>query len=141
MKRFTFRLQSLLDIRRRTEDEIKNRIAHKNTQINETAVRLKELGEELTNMQRTQLQRRSGPTDVVSLRLSVSYRYTLKSRMAETIRFIDTLKKEREEIRGELVEARRAVRAIELLRERQFAQWKKKYERTDFSRRNARRGI
>ena len=116
-------------MRRRTEDGIKNRIAHKNAKINETTGRLKELGEEFAEMQRMQQQRRSGRTDMVSLRLSVSYRYTLKSRMVETIRFIDTLKKERAEIRGELVEARRAVRAIELLRERQYAQWKKKYDR------------
>ena len=51
MKRFRFQLQALLDIRKRSEDAVKQELAKKNRQILEASEELEQIRRELTKLQ------------------------------------------------------------------------------------------
>jgi len=129
MKRFSFKLQTLLDVRNNLEEQLKLRLAAKNREIIGKSRELKELHDRLRDLQATEKSARSGNEPVLLMRYGVSYRYKLKSDILRTGRHIDELRAEANEIRRELVEATRARRALEIIRERQLSEWKKTYRR------------
>ncbi len=127
MNRFRFRLETLLRLRRRTEDEIKLEMAARNREIGESGRRMMRLHDELTGMQERERQMRPHAHDVTALRYSVAYRHSLKLSMLNEGRTTDRLRREAHDIRQRLIEATRKRRAVELLRERRFEQWRKEY--------------
>ena len=62
------------------------------------------------------------------LRASVAYRHKLKQDILKKGRQIDDLKADAVKIRKKLVEATKARRALEIIRERRFAEWKEEYK-------------
>lgn len=131
MKRFVFRLETLLDIRKRSEEQIKLRLAKKNRKIIEKQKILEGCYQELKELQSSEKARRSGGEPVVLLRYSVAFRHKLKGDILEAGRCIDDLRASVAAIRNELVEATKARRALEIIRERQLLAWKKSYNREE----------
>jgi flagellar FliJ protein len=131
MKRFVFRLETLLELRKQTEEQIKLRLAEKNREIIEKRKILEAFYRELKELQSSEKTRRSGDEPVLLLRYSVAYRHKLKADILHTGRSIDDLRAAANAVRAELVEATKARKALEIIRERQVLAWRKKYRREE----------
>jgi flagellar FliJ protein len=116
MQRFRFTLETLLELRRRKEDAVKLELARKQGEVGIAQGQLDALARAWDALQR-----------VVLMRHAVAFRHKLKLDMLAKGRQIDELKAEAERIRKRLVKATQEVRALELLRERRFAEWRKEY--------------
>jgi flagellar FliJ protein len=127
MRRFRFRLETLLQMRRRREEEIKLRLAAKNSQIIKAQEDLGQLHTEMERAQKADRESRTRALQAFALRQAVVYRHRLKADIAAKNGEIDNLRNEAEEIRRALVAAKQKTRAVELLREKRQAQWRKEY--------------
>ncbi len=131
MKRFTFKLDTLLDLRKQHEERIKLRLAEKNREIIENKNELNGLYGELKALQSSEKVRRAGSTPVLLLRYSIAYRHKLKTDILRVGRRIDDLRAEAVKIQQELLVATKARRALEIVRDRQVTAWKKAYRREE----------
>ena len=131
MKRFTFKLAALLELRKEHEERIKLRLAGKNREIIAATGELNVYYGDLKELQASEKTRRAGNEPVLLLRYSVAYRYKLKNDILRTGRRIDDLRAEATGIQRNLLEATKARRALELIRDRQFAAWKKEQRRRE----------
>jgi flagellar FliJ protein len=127
MKKFSFELQTLLEIRARKEDEIKLQLAEKNRLITYCNTELLRINEELKHLQVSEKQKRKTQNSVMALRYSVAYRHKLKQDLLKTGRKIDDLNADVYKIQVLLVNATKERKAIELIKEKRFQEWKKEY--------------
>jgi flagellar FliJ protein len=127
MKRFTFRLETLLELRKRKEDEIKQELGKKNNQISAARKELAALSEKLHTLQDEEKRKRHELTSAVELRYGVVYRFKLKKDILVKVRQIDDFSAQAHAVRRKLVKAQQDRRAIEIVRERQYDTWKKEY--------------
>ena len=128
MKRFTFSLDVLLKKRMREEEEIKLELARKNSQIYGAQTELSECYEQLKQLQEEQKATRKTASDVMSLRLSVSFRNKLKMDILKKGQYIQDLQKHFANIQHRLVRATQKRKAIELIRKKRYRQWQKEYK-------------
>lgn len=127
MKKFRFRLDTLLNIRKRKEDEIKLRLAEKNRQYIEAQRKVNSIHDQLKELQSSEKERRGSNESIMMLRHSVSYRFKLKEDLLQAGKKVDEIRGEIARVRKTLVTATRDRRAIELVKERRLAEWKKEY--------------
>lgn len=127
MKRFRFTLEALLTIRKRQEEEVRREFARKNDEITRAETELRQLHESLRDLATEEKERRIGSVSVSELRSGVGYRHTLKLNVETTGKQIQRLRKEAGQIRLRLVEATKKKRAVEILKERRYTQWKEAY--------------
>jgi flagellar FliJ protein len=127
MKRFRFRLDVLLDIRKRREENVKLELAEQNREIVKQQGKLNELHEELKKLQSDELVRRQREDNIISLSHSVTYRYTLKKEMLTVGGKMDEIQETIFRIRKKLISATKDRKAVEILKERQKSEWLKKY--------------
>ena len=127
MKRFEFKLESLLTLRVRKEDEVKQLLGKKNQEIISTRKELAASKAAFDNLQNSEKKKRREATSVIELRYSVAYRFKLKQDILEKCRSLDELAVQASEIRKQLVLAKQQRRAIEVVRERQYEAWRKEY--------------
>lgn len=126
MNRFRFRLEVLLDLRKKKEEKIKLALAEKNNQILSAEKQVTELHDALKTLQESEKTSRSEHLDPVLLRYSISYRYVLKKKLTDAIRGVDDLKAEAFRIQKELVVATQKRKAVEIVKERRLGEWKRK---------------
>ena len=131
MKRFSFRLDTLLDLRKQREESIKLRLADKNRAIIEKSRELAGIYERLKALQTDEKARRIVDTPVLLLRYGVAFRHKLKGDMLRIGRCIDDLRADAGKIQKELLVATKARRALEIVRDRQSTAWKKAYRREE----------
>ncbi len=131
MKRFRFRLESLLDIKKRAEEEIKKDLARKNGEIAAARARHQEILGALDSILFQEKQQRQSIIDLLAVRVSLAYRAQLKKDAVIAFQTIDGLEAQRETIRVKLTEARKATRVLEILKENKFAQWRKELSREE----------
>ena len=131
MKRFAFKLDALLELRRQREESVKLLLAEKNREIIAATGELNGYYEALRELQSSEKTRRSGREPVLLLRYSVAYRYKLKSDILRIGRRIDELRSEAAAVQRKLLDATKARRALEIIRDRQFDAWKKEYRRRE----------
>jgi flagellar protein FliJ len=124
MKRFSFRLQTLLDMKKRKEEEIKRALAEKNGQIAKAQRKMEEIRLELVRFQAAEKKQRGLSPTAQYLRLSVTYRFKLQGDISGVYRKIIALTKESQEIILSLTEAKKESRALEILKEKKYLQWK-----------------
>ncbi|MBN1129350.1 MAG: flagellar export protein FliJ [Chitinispirillaceae bacterium] len=127
MKRFSFRLETLLELRVRREDEVKQELGKINLRIATSRKELVALADALKELQEEEKQKRLGVKSAVELRYGVAYRFKLKKDILVKGRQIDDFQAQALAVRKKLVRAKQERRAIEIVRERQFDAWKKKY--------------
>lgn len=131
MKRFSFKLDTLLEMRKQEEEQVKLELAEKNREIITRQEELNQAYRDLKEMQETEKERRTESEAVTEMRYSVAYRYKLKSDILIAGRSIDDLRAEANGIQKRLVEAVKRRRALEVIRERRFNTWKKIYLREE----------
>jgi len=128
MRRFHFTLEALLQLRKRKEDEVKRELAHKNREISQMQAEVKRVGAEIGELQRDSRSARSGTTiSVTDLRTWVAYRHKLMHDLAASGRRVEVLRGELGAIRTRLIQATKETRAVEILKDNRFAEWKKEY--------------
>ncbi len=131
MKRFTFKLGPLLELRKQYEERIKLMLAEKNREIIAANGVLTGYYEALKELQVSEKNNRVGQEPVLLMRYSVAYRYKLKADILQTGRQIDDLRAEATAIQRKLLGATKARRALEIIRDRQHDAWKKEYRRKE----------
>ncbi len=125
MKRFSFPLDALLEIKKRREEAVKLALAKKNREIFNAQNEFALLHNKLQELQKEQKEKRKNVKDVFSLKYSVSFRNKLKLDMLKKDRDIEKLKRQSEDIQHELVKATKEKKAIELVREKRYSEWLK----------------
>jgi len=125
MKRFSFSLEALLEMRKRDEEAVKLELARKNQEIHQAQQELVGFEKSLKQLQEEQKKTRETVTDILPLKYSVSYRNKLKLDMLKKGQDIFDLQNQRGDIRQRLVRATQRKRAIELIREKQYQEWLK----------------
>jgi flagellar FliJ protein len=128
MKRFRFRLESLLEIKKRAEEEIKKKLALKNAEILNAKRDQQELETRLASFFAEEKLQRLRVLDPVTLRFSISYRTQLQKDIGQKKQQVEKLSAEKENIRVLLTEAKKETRVLEILKEKKLAQWKKEYK-------------
>ncbi len=131
MKRFSFKLDPLLELRRQREENIKLRLAEKNRAIIEKNRELANIYEQIRALQATEKTIRSQNPSALLLRYGTAFRYKLRHDIFSVCCSIDKLQAEASSVQKELIEAKRARRSLELLRDRRCSMWKKAYKRKE----------
>jgi flagellar protein FliJ len=131
MKRFTFKLQALLKIRKEREEQVKLLLAEKNREIIEKKKELNNYYQQLHMLQSSEKERRPEVTQVLLMRYSVVHRHTLKAAILRIGRCIDDLRSQAATIQQDLVNATKERRALEIIRDKQLTAWKKEYRREE----------
>jgi len=131
MKRFNFRLQTLLDIKMRREEDLKRELSRTNGRILRALQRAEQGREAFAGFQASEKLRREASPTAGSLRLSVAYRYRLQRDIAEAEGHIETLRQEAQTTLHSLTEAKKQRRTLELLREKKLSLWKLDYKREE----------
>lgn len=125
-KKFTFRLEALLTVKKNKEDAVKQRLAKKHKEIEECRMEIVKLQDDLKAFQAsTKQQRKDGKDDVTLMRQSVAYRNQMKLELLKTGQHLDSLMVELYKINDELVKASQERRAVEIIKENRYAEWKK----------------
>ncbi|MBN1982757.1 MAG: flagellar FliJ family protein [Chitinivibrionales bacterium] len=130
MKRFVFSLEALLKKRRQEEDAIKRQLADTNAKIVRLRQTIGEIHQRLADAQQTELQRRKHSPEVLSMRYSVIYRNNLKMELLTQGNYLNDAYQEQSRIQQNLARAMQRTKAVELLKEQRFGQWRKEYERS-----------
>jgi flagellar FliJ protein len=131
MKKFHFKLDPLLELRKRKEDGVKMELAEKNREILDARSEMLSLYDQLTRAQEEELEERGRCADVLRMRATVAYRFKIKHDMLVKGQQIESLSREAGDIQKRLTVAMRDRRAIEMLRESRLRQWKKEAERQE----------
>ena len=127
MKRFRFRLQTLLDMKQRREDELARKVAEKNDEIIRADKDLLKGRDRLARFQAEEKKQRAVALSPLLLRLSVLHRHNLQRDIEDQGRRIAGLKQELEAAVRSLTEAKKERRALEILRDKKREQWKLDY--------------
>ena len=126
MKKFVFKLDTLLRVKKSKEDEIKRRLAEKNREAESVRAEIKGAETELKEFQTSVKEHRSeGGESVAELRQSVSYRNALKIKLLKAGQKLDNVMVEAYGINQELIKAAQERRAVEIIREKRYEEWKK----------------
>jgi flagellar protein FliJ len=128
MKRFRFRLQTLLEIKKRKEEETKRKLAEKNNLVLRSQKQLKDLHEQLAQFQASEKKQRMQAISVSALRASVVYRYKLQTDIAGKGREIVQFKQDAQAIVRLLTEAKKECKVLEILRDKKLAEWKREHK-------------
>ncbi len=131
MKKFSFKLDSLLNVRKKREELVIQELAeaqmaeHRiNGQINDTRNTIALMIEESKSYLKSSI-------NVESLLLSRNYIEFLKRKLSELEAELEKAKQKTLKIKEKLAEAVKERKIIETLKEKQFAQYKKEYNKQD----------
>jgi flagellar FliJ protein len=132
MKKFIFKLEALLTVKRNREDEIKRRLAEKNREAVAVRAEIERAEGELKNFQRAVKEQRSGGGEsVAELRQSVAHRNALKMNLLRAGQKLDSVMVEAYGINQELIKAAQERRAVEIIREKRYEEWKRENARAE----------
>ncbi|HOD42542.1 MAG TPA: flagellar export protein FliJ [Candidatus Wallbacteria bacterium] len=131
MKKFSFKLDSLLNVRKKREELVIQELAEAqmtenriNGQINDTRNTIALMIEESKSYLKSSI-------NVESLLLSRNYIEFLKRKLSELEAELEKAKQKTLKIKEKLAEAVKERKIIETLKEKQFAQYKKEYNKQD----------
>jgi flagellar export protein FliJ len=124
MKRFRFKLQALLDIKIRTEDRIKRKLAEENAKVMAAGKALAESNDRLKQFQALEKNERMKAVTAGGLRASINYRFKLQGDIAGAGKQILDLKQSVQSMVRMLMEAKKETKALEILRDKKLAEWK-----------------
>jgi flagellar protein FliJ len=126
VKKFVFKLDTLLKVKKAKEDEVKRRLAKKNREAETVREEIKAAHDELKDFQSSVKEhRRGGVESVADLRQSVSYRNALKLKLLKAGQKLDNVMIAAYGINQELIKAAQERRAVEIIKEKRYQEWKK----------------
>ncbi|KMQ51163.1 hypothetical protein CHISP_1869 [Chitinispirillum alkaliphilum] len=131
MKKFVFSLEALLEVRIRKEEDIEKKLAQKNGEIELVRKEIERIQQDLKNFQISEKSRRAHGEDIFSMRYSVSWRNQLKLDMLTMGKKYDDLCAQAYSIRQELTKATQEKKAVEIIKEKRYREWKLKHKREE----------
>lgn len=131
MPRFHFALEPLLRARRAAEEVVQRRVAEIAEELRALEDRLRRQQESIAEGKRSLRAGLTGLVRMPELRLHASAAIQLTRKGHRLVLEMAGLHKRLEAARLELVEAARQRRAIEILRERRFEEWKREIEKQE----------
>ncbi len=131
MARFVFKLQTLLDRRVREEDEVRRALAVLTQRKSAIENRLRRHQEELVDGRETMRGRLVGTVDMNSLRMYAHSALGVMRSAQNAAIELAGLGKRIDQVREQLIAARKNRRTVELLRERRHMEWRREQERRE----------
>lgn len=131
MKRFQFKLQVLLDLKTRIEDEKKRELADVNAHLLGAQRILKDIEDEWYRLQEEEVKRRREGCSAQAMGQAVAYRLRLQDTAIRQELEIQRIRAQQETKRQALVKATQEKKALENLRERRYEEWKTKVKREE----------
>ena len=131
MAQFNFRMQTLLDLRKREEDALRVEHAEIVRARNSIENMLREQQRKITEQKSGMRDRLIGVVDTDALRLHAHAALGLMREAQTAAVELAGLARREERARGSLVAAQSRRRAVELLRERRLAEWRQEQERRE----------
>ena len=131
MPRFRFEMEPLLRARRQAEQVKQRAVANLERTRLALETRLRSNQEFISEGKRDQRGRLVGVLNLASLRAHAGSTIQVMRQAQRTLLELAGLHRRLEAARAELTEAARERRAIELLRERRFEEWRKRLDRAD----------
>jgi len=131
VKRFVFTLQTVLGLREREEDEAKQELAEKEIELREKRAHVDETQRALLTFLQDQKIGRESSQTIVEYRHSVSWRNKLKVDINNAGKECNEVLYDIERARAKLVQATAKRKMMEILRDKQYDQWKKERDRKD----------
>ncbi len=132
MKRFTFRLDRVLKLRKRIEEKIELDLSMKQAELFSITNRISKVHEQLTAF--TVENRLEGTFTVFDLLAVDNYIFRLETLIEELEKRREECEREFQTITGALIEARKARKAIQNLRERRFDRYREELNRWEDAR-------
>jgi flagellar FliJ protein len=131
MARFRFRLEPLLKARRLAEQGRQRAVAEIERERLVIEDRLREQQQFISAGKRSMRDEMTGTLDVDAMRLHAGATMRLMRDAERMVIELAGVHQRLDAARSELIEATRQRRAVELLRERRFEQWKAELEKAD----------
>jgi flagellar FliJ protein len=126
--KFRFRLEALLRVRRQAEQVRQRAVAELEGRRRDLETALRRHQDQIAAGKRTQCDRLVGRLDVTELRARAGSTIQHMREAQRILLELAGVHRRLEEARADLIEATRRRRAVELLRERRFAAWKKRID-------------
>ncbi|MDR3012344.1 MAG: flagellar export protein FliJ [Chitinispirillales bacterium] len=125
-KKFTFRLETLLTVKKNKEELIKQRLAEKNREAETVRQEISHAQDQLKNFLVSEKTKRSGgDEDVAGMRQSVAHRNALKLELLKAGQKLDGVMVAIYGINQELIKASQERRAVEIIKENRYEEWKR----------------
>jgi flagellar FliJ protein len=131
MKRFSFSLQSILELRERDEEDAKMALAEKEAELIRCKGEQQQLEQNLIQFQLEQKEERTSGQSVAELSYSVHWRNKLKLDIVHKNQEMEEIRSDIDLARANLLEATKKRKGMELLREKKLEQWQKERNRKD----------
>ena len=131
MKKFQFKLTAVLRLRLHEEQEAQRELAELQQQADGLKGHLRTMQGHLEETRLEQREAVSGRVDLVAMRGAAKSAMQIARRADEIVRALAQFQPRLETARQNLVEKTRARRAIELLKERRYEEWKNEAEREE----------
>lgn len=123
MRRFNFRLDSLLNLRERIEELLKSEFSNIQAQLKKEEMRL----ESLVNLYREKIEGliEKGELTPSEIEINKSYLFNLKEDMEESKRMLELLRRRSEDKKDELLAARKDKKVLEVIKDKLFKEYLK----------------
>ncbi|MFG0330957.1 MAG: flagellar export protein FliJ [Phycisphaerales bacterium] len=131
MARFTFKLDPLLRLRRREEEERQRDLAVLLRRQHDIENQIRDIQRRIEEGKRELGSRLAGRVDAPAIRAHAQMTIDLDRRARQFAVGLAEVYRQIDRARGELIEARRRRRALELLRERRRDEWLRSYRRRE----------
>jgi flagellar FliJ protein len=131
MKKFKFRLESVLNYREQIEDQKRIAMAKVQRVIVDEERKLTEAHRALEEAREEIRRSRTGEIDVAASRRQMTYVSGLKERVSDVLKGLRKLEQELNRKREELVQARKDHKVLEMLKRRRLVEYVKDAEHAD----------
>lgn len=128
---FRFRYQSLLEHRRHVEEKRQRELAQRLQRKSELEGMLEEAQSTIRENKHELADSLQGRVDMSQLGMFARYSVHMAGRGMHVVRHIAAAQQEVERARAKLLEATQQVKALELLRDREYEQWKKQQKKKE----------
>ena len=127
MKRFAFRLDRVLKVRKRVEERIERELSMKRAEVIRITGRIRDVKDRLADFARENSM--TGIFSALDMIAVDNYIFRLGIKIKELEEFKESCERELNRVNEALVEARKARKVIENLRERQFSRYQEEIKR------------
>lgn len=131
MRRFEFGLKTVLKVRQSTEERLKQEFAQQARQLSEEYRNLEKLSAQILASEKQVRASQGGAVDLNLERAYFEYLQALERRLSKSRERIQLMEAELRRQQEILLQARRAVKVLEKLREKRWAEYHKKIQRQE----------
>ncbi len=131
MAKYTYRLQSLINIKEKLEEQKKNELAVENNKLNQEKQVLTELYQEMSSTLDKQEKEQKQSINAIQLQLYINYTDKLKIEIKQQLDKVEKQEKKTEEVRLELLEYTKAKKSLEKLKEKDYENYLEEEKRAE----------